>query len=119
MIITIEVDKEDFGKEYPNEIARILKEIANDIEEDGSPLGWYPDSNGNPGCSIKFLDGENNDSYISNSKYYMKGIVEPESMPVCPLCDNKLLEFDDVTLIFANGGKGLAHIKCIECDKKG
>jgi len=50
--ITIDTENEAFSdSNYPLEIARILKEIARDLEDDRSKYS-YQDVNGNTVCKI-------------------------------------------------------------------
>jgi len=43
----------------------------------------------------------------------LTGHVEPDDMPLCPLCDNAILEWDGVVLVSCGGAKGLAHSDCV------
>jgi len=40
--------------------------------------------------------------------------VGPESIAWCPICDNGILDFEPVVLVFAHRWKGLAHTKCVK-----
>ena len=39
--------------------------------------------------------------------------VEPDDMPMCPLCENSITEDEPACLIFAHGCKGIAHSLCV------
>ncbi len=45
-------------------------------------------------------------------------IIEPEQMPLCPLCDNAILDWEPVVLVTCGGSKGLAHSDCVEHEEK-
>ena len=43
----------------------------------------------------------------------LSDVIEPDDMPLCPLCDNVINDWEPSALLFAHGVKGLAHVICI------
>lgn len=43
----------------------------------------------------------------------MSNVIDPEQMPLCPLCDQPIGDYEPAGLILAHGYKGLAHVICI------
>lgn len=40
--------------------------------------------------------------------------VEGEDMPCCPLCDNEIMETEEIQLVKSNGSVAIAHKFCVE-----
>jgi len=34
--------------------------------------------------------------------------------PCCPLCDNEILDWEDVGIVIQHGAKAMAHLACME-----
>ena len=44
----------------------------------------------------------------------LTGKMEPTDIALCHLCDNAMLDWDEVTIICCDGAKCLAHADCVE-----
>ena len=52
---------------------------------------------------------------IEMSQVNIEGLItEPEEMPLCPLCDQPLLIFEEVVVGLAHGCGALVHLPCCE-----
>lgn len=40
--------------------------------------------------------------------------IDPEQMPLCPLCDNVITDWEPAVVVSCVGSKGLAHEFCVE-----
>lgn len=43
----------------------------------------------------------------------MNGVIEPESISLCPCCDQPMFDYEEVCLIESGGCKCLAHSDCV------
>lgn len=44
----------------------------------------------------------------------VNGYIDPEEMPLCPLCDQPIMTYEPTGEIHCAGTKALAHEACIE-----
>jgi len=44
----------------------------------------------------------------------VSSVVDPLDMPCCPLCDNAILEWQEMAVVVCEGSKALAHGDCVE-----
>ena len=45
---------------------------------------------------------------------FTDAIEDPETMPLCPFCDQPIMDYEPAAVIAAHGVRALAHSCCVE-----
>lgn len=46
-------------------------------------------------------------------------LIEPEDLPLCPLCDQPIMSYEESVTVMAAGAKAMAHQDCIDAEVSG
>jgi hypothetical protein len=41
-------------------------------------------------------------------------LIDPDHVPLCPICDQPIFDYEEVLLFTAHGQKGLGHSCCVK-----